>query len=121
MRTLGAGESAGYGIGFTAAHDMAVATIAVGYADGVPRELSAGGGEVLIRGQRAPIIGRICMDQLLADVSAIPQAKQGDTAVLIGASGTETISAADVAERCGTITNEILSRLGGRIERVAVP
>lgn len=121
VRTLGAGESAGYGIGFTAAHDMAVATIAVGYADGVPRELSAGGGEVLIRGQRAPIIGRICMDQLLADVSAIPQAKQGDTAVLIGASGTETISAADVAERCGTITNEILSRLGGRIERVAVP
>lgn len=119
VRALGAGESAGYGTEFTATHEMYIATIAIGYADGVPRELSACGGEVLIRGRRAPIIGRICMDQLLADVSDIPQIKQGDIAVLIGSSGGEEITAGDVADRCGTITNEVLSRLGTRLERVA--
>ena len=118
VRALGMGESAGYGTGFTATHDMYIATITIGYADGVPRELSAYGGEVLIRGQRAPIIGRICMDQLLTDVSGIPQAKQGDIAVLIGSSGREKITVGDVADRCGTITNEVLSRLGERLERV---
>ena len=120
VRALGTGESAGYGTGFTATHDMHIATIAIGYADGVPRELSAYGGEILIRGRRAPMIGRICMDQLLVDVSDIGQVRQGDIAVLIGCSGGEEITVGDVADRCGTITNEVLSRMGERLERLAV-
>lgn len=120
VRTLYAGESAGYGTGFTAAHDMQIAALSIGYADGIPRTLSFGGGEVLIRGRRAPMIGRICMDQLLVDVSEIPAVRQGDTAVLIGSSGDEQITASDIAQQCGTITNEILSRLGGRLERLVV-
>lgn len=118
VRALGTGESAGYGTGFTATRDMYIATVAIGYADGVPRELAACGGEVLIRGHRAPMIGRICMDQLLVDVTGIAQARQGDIAVLIGTSGSETITAGDVADACGTITNEILSRIGERVERM---
>lgn len=120
VRTLYAGESAGYGTGFTAACDMKIAALSIGYADGIPRMLSFQGGEVLIRGSRAPMIGRICMDQLLVDVSAVPLVRQGDEAVLIGASGDERITAADVAEKCGTITNEILSRLGDRLARIVI-
>lgn len=120
VRTLYAGESAGYGTGFTAACDMQIAALAIGYADGIPRMLSSAGGEVLIRGKRAPMIGRICMDQLLVDVSEISSVRQGDTAVLIGELGDERITASDIAEQCATITNEILSRLGGRLERIVV-
>lgn len=118
VRELYAGETAGYGLQFSADHDMKIAALAIGYADGVPRTLSNGVGEVLIGGRRAPVVGRICMDQMLVDVSGIPDVKAGDTAVLIGKSGEEEISAADLAQWDGTITNEILSRLGARLERV---
>lgn len=120
VKDLYAGETAGYGLAFAADHDMKIAALAIGYADGVPRALSNGVGEVLIGGCRAPIVGRICMDQMLVDVSHIPGVKAGDEAVLIGKSGKESISAADLAEWTGTITNEILSRLGARLERMVV-
>lgn len=120
VKDLYAGETAGYGLGFTADHDMKIAALAVGYADGVPRALSNGVGEVLIGGCRVPVVGRICMDQMLVDVSHIPGVKAGDEAVLIGKSGKESISAADLAEWTGTITNEILSRLGARLERIVM-
>lgn len=117
LRILHSGESAGYGLSFTADHDMKLAVLSIGYADGLPRALSGGNGRVLINGYSAPVIGRICMDQTLVDVSRISKIDPGDTAVLIGRSGMQEITAGELAECCGTITNEILSRLGERLER----
>ncbi|MCM1063356.1 MAG: serine racemase VanT catalytic subunit [Eubacterium sp.] len=118
VRTLHAGDHAGYGLAFTAKKDMRIAVLSIGYADGLPRELSCGKGYVLLRGLKAPIIGMICMDQTLVDISAIPHVSAGDIAVLIGTSKGREITAAQLAARCGTITNELLSRLGERLERV---
>lgn len=120
VKKLYAGEAAGYGLQFTADQDMKIATLAIGYADGLPRSLSNGVGKVLINGAQAPIIGRICMDQTLVDVSKVPDIKTGDTAVVIGCSGDLSISAADLAQQTGTITNEILSRMGKRLVRIMV-
>jgi serine/alanine racemase len=113
---LYAGEAAGYGLTYTASRDMQIAVITIGYADGIPRSLS-NVGYVLINGEKAPIIGRVCMDSLTVDVTGIENVKSGDIAVVIGKSGEELITAGDIAEQSGTITNEILSRLGGRLER----
>lgn len=118
LRPLYAGEAAGYGAAFTAEQDMQIAAVSIGYADGLPRELSYGKGSFLIHGCKAPIIGRICMDQTIVDVSGIPQVRPGDTAVIIGTSGEAEITAGQIAEQCGTISNEILSRLGARLDRV---
>ncbi len=120
IHRLSPGESAGYDMAYTATCPTAIATVTIGYADGLPRSLSEGGAAVLLHGQRAPIIGRICMDQLLADVTAIPQTRPGDIATLIGRDGPESISAAGLADACGTITNELLSCLGPRLERLAL-
>lgn len=120
VKSLHPGEAVGYGLQFTADKEMQIATLSIGYADGLPRDLSGGVGSVLIRGVRAPILGRMCMDQTIVDVSRVPGLQAGEEAVLIGKSGNEEISAADLAEQAGTITNEILSRLGARLERVAL-
>lgn len=121
VRPLYTGETAGYGLQFTAARPMRIAALAIGYADGLPRALSNGRGAVLLHGRRAPILGRICMDQTLIDVSNIPDVRAGDIAVLIGRSGALEISACDWAEQTSSITNEVLSRLGPRLERVFCP
>lgn len=118
IRPLYAGESCGYGAAFTAKKDMRIATISIGYADGLPRELSYGKGNALLHGCKVPILGRICMDQATIDVTDIPATQPGDTVVLVGRSGRQEITVGEVAEQCGTITNEILSRLGPRLERV---
>lgn len=118
VRPLYTGEATGYGAAFTAKRDMRIATISIGYADGLPRALSHGKGSVLINGYRAPILGRICMDQTIVDVSRIPRIQAGDTAVIIGRSGSLENTADNLAAQCDTITNELLSRLGGRLERV---
>ena len=118
VKQLHAGESVGYGMSYTATKDIRIAAVSIGYADGIPRGLSEHG-YLLIRGVKAPMIGRICMDQLFADVSHIPSVSAGDEAVLIGTSGNETLTAGDLAECAGTISNEILSRLGNRLERIA--
>ena len=120
IRPLYAGESVSYGITYTAPQDMRIAAVAIGYADGLPRELSNGKGSVLINGRRAPIIGRICMDQCIVDISRIPGVKSGDIAVIIGRSGTEEITAAQIAETCGTITHEVLTGLAGRLGRIVM-
>ena len=120
VRDLYAGESAGYSMQYVAKENMRIATLAIGYADGLPRALSKGHGYVLIHGKKASIIGLICMDQAIVDVSGIADVKEGDVAVIIGAEGNEEILASDLADACGTITNEILSRLGQRLERVVV-
>lgn len=114
------GETAGYGLSFTADRTMKIAALAIGYADGFPRSLSDGKGAVLIHGKIAPVIGKICMDQTLVDVSDIRNIQTGDIAVVIGKSGNMEITVCDLAEQAGTITNEILSRMGARLERVMV-
>ncbi len=119
VRNLCAGESAGYGLDFVAERDMKIAVISIGYADGLPRAMSNGNGSVLIDGRPAPVVGRVCMDLTLVDVSGISDPKPGDVAVLIGKSGGLEITAAQAAGWCGTIANEFLSRLGARLERIA--
>lgn len=117
IRNVFKGEHVGYGLDCIASEDMRIAVLAAGYADGLPRALSDGKGAVLINGRRAPIIGKVCMDMTLADVSGI-DLKTGDIAVIIGSFGGETITACDVARAAGTIPNEILSRLGTRVPHV---
>lgn len=121
VRELAAGERAGYGLRFTAPRPTRLAVLTIGYADGLPRCLSEGIGSALLHGRPAPVAGRICMDQTLVDVTGLPPVSPGDTAVLIGRSGGRTISACDLARQAGTISNEILSRLGARLERIVVP
>ena len=117
VRNLYQGEGAGYGHQFRAEQDTKIAVVSIGYADGLPRSLSNGVGAALVHGHIAPIIGRICMDQTLLDVTNIPAVMSGDIAVFIGKSGNQEITACDVAEQAGTISNEVLSRLGERLER----
>jgi serine/alanine racemase len=116
IRTITSGDSVGYSRSFTAEREMKIAVVSVGYADGYPRSLSSGG-DVLIRGIKAPIVGRICMDQLMVDITKIPYVHIGDIVTLIGEDGTEVITAEQVAANAGTITNELLCRLGSRIKR----
>lgn len=120
VKDLFKGEAAGYGLQYTAEQDKIIAVLTIGYADGLPRSLSGGAGKVLINGSEAPIIGRICMDQTLVDITDIPNVKQGDIAVVIGKSGKSEITVYDIAEQTGTITNEVLSRLGNRLERTII-
>ena len=118
VRTLSPGEGAGYGLAFHARRETKLAVVTIGYADGLPRCLSRQGGEVLIRGRRCPMVGRMCMDQLLVDVTDVPGARAGDVATVIGRDGGQAISAEEVAAQCHTITNELLSLLGPRLELV---
>lgn len=115
VKDLYRGESAGYGLDYIAGEDKKIAVLAIGYADGLPRCLSEGRGRVLIHGQSAPVIGRICMDQTIVDVTGIPGVRAGESAVVIGRSGGEEITAYEIAKEAGTITNEVLSRLGRRL------
>lgn len=117
-KDLYAGESAGYGLQYVAESDRKVAVLSIGYADGIPRSLSCGNGKVLINGAEAPIIGRICMDQMLVDITDISNVKNGDVAIVIGKSGQKEITAYDLAEESKTITNEVLSRLSIRLNRI---
>ena len=96
---------------------MKAAIVSIGYADGVPQEL-LGKGIVLVNGYRAPVIGRICMDQLTIDVSDIPRVSPGDEVVLIGRCEGGQITACEFAQMAGTISNEILSRMGSRLDRL---
>jgi len=117
IKNVVAGEPVGYGMAYTATHDMKVAVLAIGYADGIPRGLSCGVGNVLINGHKAPVVGRVCMDQMMVDATHISGVGQGDIAVVLGKSGDKFITACEIAQQTGTISNEILSRLGRRLER----
>ena len=97
-----------------------IAVLPVGYADGLPRNLSCGRGRALIHGQMVPVIGRICMDQLTIDVTDIENVSVGEVATLIGRDGEKELPASEAAGRAGSITNELLSRMGGRLSRILV-
>lgn len=117
VRSLAAGEGAGYGLAFRPDTPRRLGVVTIGYADGLPRDLPQRGGQVLLRGRRCPMVGRMCMDQLLVDVTGVP-AGPGDVVTLLGRDGGAEIPAEEAAAICGTITNEFLSRLGSRLPLV---
>lgn len=119
LRTLAAGETAGYNMTFKAARKTKLALIPVGYADGLNRLLS-NCGQVLIGGQRARIAGRVSMDQTILDVTDIPNVCIGDEVALIGEQGGERITACELADATGTIPYETLCAIGARVPRVLV-
>ncbi len=116
VRTLRAGESVSYNRTFTTRRPSRVATLAIGYADGYRRALS-NRGVVLLGKNRAPVVGQVCMDMTLVDVTDLPEVKPGDEAVLIGRRGAAEISALDVAQWADTIPYEILCGIGPRVKR----
>lgn len=120
VQHLQAGERISYGRRYAMPAAGTVATVPLGYADGVPRALSAAGGEVLIGGRRRPIAGTVTMDQLMVDCGPAADVAIGDDVVLIGQQGDERIGADEWAERLGTITWEILCGIGPRVPRVVV-
>lgn len=115
IRKVKKGEMVGYGRQFVAERDSYIAIISVGYADGFPRNLSCGKGNVLINGYEVPIVGRICMDQLAVDVTEITKAAVGDIVTLIGRDGDKELRAPAVADKSDSIANELLSRMGTRL------
>lgn len=116
VRRVVRGERVSYGLRHTFDRDSTIATIPIGYADGVPRRLFGTGGEVLIGGRRRPIAGVVTMDQTMVDMGD-DQVDIGDDVVLIGRQGDAQITAADWAERLGTIGYEVVCGIGTRIER----
>jgi len=119
VNRLAAGEALSYGLRHTLAADANVATVPIGYADGVRRGLSGTGTEVLIGGRRHPIVGTVTMDQILVDCGDFPVAA-GDEVVLIGAQGGERVRAEDWAAALGTIGYEVTCGIGARVGRRAV-
>ncbi len=117
VKTLPAGSYVGYGNTYQTVGEQQIAVLPVGYADGF-RRAPRHWGEVLVRGLRAPIVGRVSMDQTMIDVSRIPGVRQGDEVVLIGAQGDDWISAEDAAEQLGTINYEVVSEILARVPRV---
>lgn len=119
VKEVEAGTPISYGGTFVADKKMRIATIPVGYADGYPRNLS-NNGYVLIRGKKAPIIGRICMDQFMVDVTDIEGASFGDKVTLVGTDGNETITVEMLGDLSGRFNYEFICDLGKRIPRVYV-
>ena len=115
---LKTGDKVGYGMTYTADRDMKIAVIGAGYADGLKRCLSGGVGEVLCHGKRAKIVGRVCMDMTMIDISDIPEAKVGDDVTLFGEDNGAYLSADEVAKWAGTISYEILCAVSKRIPRI---
>ena len=118
VRSVPAGASVGYNGTFVATEPMRLALVAVGYADGLVRSLG-NRFHLLVRGQRAPLVGRVSMDQAVLDVTEIPGVAAGDEVVLIGTQGSETITAYDHARATGTIPWEVFTRIGPRVARTA--
>jgi alanine racemase len=116
VKTVDPGATVGYGATWKAPERRRVATVAIGYADGVHRARS-NRGDVLVRGRRAPLIGVVSMDAITLDVSDGPEVLAGDVATLIGADGEERITAEEVGEWSGTISYEVLTSIGPRVER----
>ena len=119
VKDIPAGTPISYGGTFVSDKEMKVATIPVGYADGYPRSLSNVGG-VLIKGQRAPILGRVCMDQFIVDVTHIQDVKFGDKVTLVGQDGEECITVEELGDLSGRFNYEFICDLGKRIPRVYV-
>jgi len=120
VRWIEAGEGISYGRTFITEKRMKLATVSIGYADGFPRQISSNGGEGIVHGHKVPIVGRVCMDMIMLDVTDIEHVNPGDIATLIGKNGSEEIRCEDVAEGANTISNDILAGLGGRLPRIYI-
>ncbi len=120
IREVAAGESVGYGRSFMAGCDTRIAILPIGYGDGFPRNLSDGKGNVLINQYVVPVVGRICMDQLAVDITDTEGVSVGDIATLAGAAGyDDELSVPAVADHSGSISNELLCRMGTRLPVIA--
>jgi len=117
IKEIKKGDSVSYGRTYRAKKGTAIATLPIGYADGIDRRLS-NKGTILLKGKRCPVIGTICMDQLMVDVTEVKNLKIGDEAVLIGKQGKEKVSVEEIAETINTVPHEIVSRLGKRLPRL---
>jgi alanine racemase len=117
LKMVSEGAGISYARTWIAKRPTRVATLAVGYADGLPRILS-NKGQVLIGGRRAPIVGRVTMDLTMVDVTDLPDCHVGDEAVILGRQGNEEITATEIAEWAQTNSYEILSRIGSRVPRL---
>ena len=117
VKTVPAGTPVSYGCTYVTEKETVIATVMAGYADGVPRLLS-GCGEVIVRGVKAPILGRVCMDQFMVDVTHIPNVCAGDTVTIFGADGEEVIAADEVAAKAQTIGYELICGIAPRVPRV---
>ena len=115
IRSVKRGDSVGYGRSYTTERDSRIAIIPIGYGDGLPRNLSGGSCNVLIKGHIVPLIGRICMDQIAVDITDAEDVAAGDVVTLIGAEGNEELSVPELAGEVGSISNELLSRMGARL------
>lgn len=120
IKTVSAGSDISYGRIYTTTSDTKIATIPIGYADGYPRILGNRGAEVLIKGKRCKILGRICMDQLMADVTGLEDLQIGQEVTLIGRSGEAFISADEIASYEDTINYEVVCDIGKRVPRVFI-
>jgi alanine racemase len=117
LKNVPAGVPISYGRTFTTRRESLIATLPVGYADGYSRGLS-NKGEALVRGARAPIVGRVCMDMCMIDVTGIAGVREGDEVALIGGQGKERITADELAEKTGTISYEVLCGISARVPRI---
>lgn len=120
VKRIDKGESVSYGRLYTTENPIMLATVSIGYADGIPRHLTQSGGMCIVNGCKVPIIGRVCMDLLMLDVTDAGEVKAGDIATFIGKVGDVEIRCEELAACVGTITNEILCRLGTRLPRIYV-
>ena len=120
VRWLDAGDRPSYGRRQPLERTSLVATVPIGYADGVPRRYFTGGGTVLIGGRRRPLAGTVTMDQIVVDAGPEADVSVGDEVVLIGRQGPGSLTVADWAEVLGTIGNEVLTEIGSRVPRVVV-
>ncbi len=118
IRAVGPGRGVSYGRTYITERAMRIATLGLGYADGYQRHLTARGAEVLIRGRRCAVLGRVTMDQIMVDITELPEVEEGEEAVLLGCQGTEEITAAELAAKAGTIPWEIFTGIGKRVLRV---
>ncbi len=119
VKRMAAGSAVGYGGTWSAPVDSLVATLAAGYADGFDRR-NADGGQVLVNGVACPVVGRVSMDQAAADVSAVDGVVAGTEVTILGPGAAGEVDAAAVAQRIGTIPNEVLCAVAARVPRVAV-
>ena len=119
VKTVNVGDCISYGRTFVADHEMRIATVTIGYADGYSRLLSSKG-EMLVHGKRCKIVGRVCMDQLMIDVSDVPEAKSGDIVILIGEDNGDRITADDLAQIYGTIGYEVVCGISKRVPRIYI-
>ncbi len=119
VKTIKPGMTVSYGSDFVAEKDTRIATISIGYADGYYRSLS-GKGEVLIRGKRAVIVGRVCMDQMMVDVTDIPDVQQGDIVTVFGRDGDDEITFEEASKKAGTINYEFICGFARRVPRIYI-